>query len=61
MRKRLGDDVSSLKVVVPVVKQGFLDWLANDERAFSQAEDEAARLAAELPGKRSTRTPERRT
>jgi hypothetical protein len=50
VRKHLGGDVASLKVVVPVVKQGFLDWLANDEHAFSRAEDEAARLAEELPG-----------
>ena len=40
LRERLGDDVDSVKVVVPVVQQGFLDWLANDERAFSQAEEE---------------------
>jgi hypothetical protein len=50
LRKRLGGDVGSLKVVVPVVQQGFLDWLANDERAFSSAEEEAARLADALPG-----------
>ena len=50
LRRRLGDDVGELKVVVPVVKQGFLDWLANDERAFSHAEDEAERLAEALPG-----------
>ena len=62
LRKRLGDDVGSLKVVVPVVQQGFLDWLANDERAFSQAEDEAERLGGGAArGKRSRRTPERRT
>ena len=38
-----------VKVVVPVVKQGFLDWLANDERAFSHAEEVAAETAEELP------------
>ena len=42
------DDV--VKVVVPVVGQGVLDWLANDERAFSHAVDVADRLAEELPG-----------
>jgi hypothetical protein len=42
-----GDD--RVRVVVPVVKQGFLDWLANDERAFSHAEDVAAQTAEELP------------
>ena len=50
LRKRLGDDVEAVKVVVPVVRQGFLDWLAMDERAFSHAEEEAERLAEELPG-----------
>ena len=41
------DDV--VKVVVPVVGQGVLDWLANDERAFSHAVEVADRLAEELP------------
>ena len=50
LRKRLGSDVGSIKVVVPVVRQGFFDWLANDERAFTHAEEEATRLAEELPG-----------
>jgi hypothetical protein len=40
-----------VKVVVPVVKQGVLDWLSNDERAFahaaSVADATAERLAAE--------------
>jgi hypothetical protein len=49
VRSRLGSDVDEILVVVPVVRQGFLDWLANDERAASDAEDEAARLADELP------------
>lgn len=39
-----------LKVVVPVVSQGVLDWLANDETAFSHAQHVAERTAAELPG-----------
>ena len=39
-----------LKVVVPVVRQGFLDWLANDEKAFTHAENVAADVAAQLPG-----------
>jgi hypothetical protein len=50
LRRRMGDDVGEIKVVVPVVQQGFLDWLANDERAASQAEEEAERLAEALPG-----------
>ena len=49
LRARLGDDVDEVRVVVPVVSQGFLDWLANDERAASEAVEEASRLAGELP------------
>jgi hypothetical protein len=50
LRKRIGGDVDTLRVVVPVVRQGFLDWLAMDERAFSHADEEAHRLAEQLPG-----------
>ena len=39
-----------IKVVVPVVKQGLLDWLANDERAFAHATEVADETAEELPG-----------
>ena len=39
-----------IKVVVPVVRQGFLDWLANDEKAFGRAEQVAARTADTLEG-----------
>jgi hypothetical protein len=49
VRSRLGDDIDEVRVVVPVVRQGFFDWLANDERASSEAEGEASRLADELP------------
>jgi hypothetical protein len=49
LREHLGDD-DTLKVVVPVVRQGFLDWLANDEEAFSRAEQAAERTAESLPG-----------
>jgi hypothetical protein len=49
LRRCLGSDVDALKVVVPVVRQGLLDWLANDQRAFSRAESEAQRLADTLP------------
>ena len=38
-----------VKVVVPALKQGLLDWLANDERAFSHAARVADDRAAELP------------
>jgi hypothetical protein len=49
LRARLGPDVDDVRVVVPVVQQGFLDWLANDERAAADAEEVASRLADELP------------
>jgi hypothetical protein len=43
-------EADSIKVVVPVVRQGVLDWLANDQRAFGHAERVAERVAEELPG-----------
>jgi hypothetical protein len=49
LRRRI-EDADTIKVVVPVVRQGVLDWLANDERAFSQAQEVAERTAAHLPG-----------
>lgn len=49
LRAHIGaDDV--VKVVVPVVGQGPLDWLANDEKAFSHAQEVAATTAEQLPG-----------
>lgn len=38
-----------VKVVVPVVDQGVLDWLANDERAFAHAAQVADETAEGLP------------
>jgi len=43
-------EADTVKVVVPVVRQGLLDWLANDEEAFSRAERVAAHTAERLPG-----------
>jgi hypothetical protein len=43
-------DADTIKVVVPVVRQGVLDWLANDEKAFGHAEEVAQRTAERLPG-----------
>ncbi len=43
-------EADTVKVVVPVVRQGVLDWLANDEKAFSRAERVAADTAEKLPG-----------
>jgi hypothetical protein len=49
LREHVGE-ADTVKVVVPVVRQGFLDWLANDEKAYGRAEQVAARTAEELPG-----------
>jgi hypothetical protein len=43
-------EADEVKVVVPVVRQGVLDWLANDEKAFGRAERVAERTAEQLPG-----------
>jgi hypothetical protein len=40
----------TIKVVVPVVRLGVLDWLANDQRAFGHAERVAERTAEHLSG-----------
>ena len=40
------DDV--VRVVVPVVGQGLLDWLANDEKAFAHAEEIAQTTAGQI-------------
>jgi hypothetical protein len=49
LREHVGD-ADAIKVVVPVVRQGVLDWLANDQKAFSRAEAVAERTAEKLPG-----------
>ena len=43
-------EADEVKVVVPVVRQGALDWLANDEKAFGRAQQAAERTADQLPG-----------
>jgi hypothetical protein len=50
LREHVGPD-DEVKVVVPVVRQGVLDWLANDERAFSHAKNVAETTAEALPGR----------
>lgn len=49
LRRYVGD-ADEIEVVVPVVRQGLLDWLANDEKAFSHAENVAVETAEQLPG-----------
>jgi hypothetical protein len=39
-----------IRVVVPVVRQGTLGWIANDEEAFGHAERVAERTAEQLDG-----------
>lgn len=49
LRAHVGE-ADRIKVVVPVVRQSLLDWLANDEKAFGRAEQVAARTADSLAG-----------
>ena len=49
LRAHVGE-ADTIKVVVPVVRQGVLDWLANDEKAFGHAERVAERTAEQLSG-----------
>jgi hypothetical protein len=49
LRAHVGD-ADTIKVVVPVVRQGVLDWLASDQKAFGHAERVAERTADQLPG-----------
>ena len=44
LRAHVGE-ADTIKVVVPVVRQGVLDWLANDQEAFGHAERVAERTA----------------
>jgi hypothetical protein len=43
-------DRDTVKVVVPAVDQSLVDWLANDQEAYSKAEEVAAQSADRLPG-----------
>jgi hypothetical protein len=49
LRAHVGE-AETIKVVVPVVRQGVLDWLANDQRAIGHAERVAERTAEQLDG-----------
>ena len=49
LRVHVGD-ADTIKVVVPVVRQGALDWLASDQKAFGHAERVADHTAEQLPG-----------
>ena len=49
LRAHVGE-AETIKVVVPVVRQGVLDWLANDEEAIGHAERVAEHTADQLPG-----------
>jgi hypothetical protein len=47
LRAHVGE-ADAIKVVVPVVRQGVLDWLASDQEAFTHAERVAERTAEQL-------------
>jgi hypothetical protein len=49
LRAHVGE-AEAIKVVVPVVRQGVLDWLANDQAAIGHAERVAEHTAEQLPG-----------
>jgi hypothetical protein len=49
LRAHLGE-ADTVKIVVPVVRQGILDWLANDEQAYGEAREIARRTGEQLPG-----------
>ena len=49
LRAHVGQ-ADTLKVVVPIVRQGILDWLANDEQAYGEAREIARRTGEQLPG-----------
>lgn len=44
------DESDTVRVIVPIVRQSLLDWLANDQKAFTRAAETAERIADELPG-----------
>jgi hypothetical protein len=47
LRAHVGE-TDTIKVVVPVLQQGILDWLANDQDGFDDAERVAERTARQL-------------
>jgi hypothetical protein len=49
LRAHVGQ-ADTVKVVVPIVRQGILDWLANDEQAYGEAREIARRTGEQLPG-----------
>jgi hypothetical protein len=49
LRAHIGE-AETIKVVVPVVRLGVLDWLANDQAAVGHAERVAEHTADQLPG-----------
>lgn len=49
LRAHVGD-ADTVKVVVPMVRQRVLDLIANDERAYGEAQEIATRTGDRLPG-----------
>jgi hypothetical protein len=57
LREAIGGEIDELRVVVPVVRQSRLQWLANaDDEARDQAEEAAAQLGRALPSKETEST-----
>jgi hypothetical protein len=52
LRKYVGD-ADTIKVVVPVVQGGILDWLSNDQEAFGHAKRVAERTSKRLPAEKA--------
>lgn len=48
LREHVGE-ADTVKVVVPVVRQGLLDWLASDQKAIDHAQHVAGDTADRLP------------
>jgi hypothetical protein len=56
LRAHVGD-ADAIKVVVPVVRQSLVDWIANDQEAFVHAGRVADRTAEQLEGETVTAGP----
>jgi hypothetical protein len=57
LREAIGGEIDELRVVVPVVHQSRLQWLANaDDEPREEAEETAAQVGRSLPSKETEST-----
>ena len=57
LREAIGGEIDELRVVVPVVRQSRLQWLANaDDEPREEAEEAAAEVGRALPSKETEST-----